>query len=79
MTRKPSRYRTILGVAIAALVAAWLPFSVMYVNAVTKHAIVTWKSGHGVVTTKSSGGQTPVSTAAASAAPHTTAVTTRAS
>jgi hypothetical protein len=33
----------VLGIAVAALVAAWLPFSILYVNAVTKHAIAAAK------------------------------------
>jgi hypothetical protein len=32
-----------LGIAVAAMVAAWLPFSILYVNAVTKHAIAAAK------------------------------------
>lgn len=36
--RRRSLYRTILGIAIAAIIAAWLPFSVLYVTAVNKHA-----------------------------------------
>jgi hypothetical protein len=35
----------VLGVAVAALVAAWLPFSILYVSAVTKHAIAAAKLG----------------------------------
>lgn len=41
-TRKaPARsplYRTVLSIAVAALVAAWLPFSVLYISALSKHA-----------------------------------------
>ena len=68
--RRPSLYRTVLAVAVAALLAAWLPFSVMYVSALQKRtavAAVTWKAGHRVVTTKTSGGQV-VQTAAKSSA-----------
>ena len=39
--RKPSLYRTVLSIAIAALVAAWLPFSVLYINALSKHPATT--------------------------------------
>ncbi len=61
--RRPSLYRTVLSIAIAALVAAWLPFSVMYVEALNKRAavpatVVTSKSGRPVVITRTSGGQT---------------------
>jgi hypothetical protein len=31
-------YRTVLSVAIAAFVAAWLPFSLLYIDALTKRA-----------------------------------------
>jgi hypothetical protein len=82
--RRSSLYRTVLGVAVAALLAAWLPFSVMYVNAVQKSAVasVTLKAGHPVLTTKTSGGQVVQTAAPASAGkPVQTAVpvTTRAS
>jgi hypothetical protein len=36
--RRPSLYRTVLSIAVAALIAAWLPFSVLYVTAVHNHA-----------------------------------------
>ncbi len=58
MTSRRSLYRTVLSLAVAALVAAALPFSLMYVNAMTNRAAVTWRSGHAVVTTRTSGGQT---------------------
>ena len=56
-------YRTVLSLAVAALVAAWLPFSVFYVTALnhTPAAQVTSLTyGHGnrTVTTRTSGGQT---------------------
>jgi len=35
--RKPL-YRTVLGIAVASLVAAWLPFSVLYIGALSRHA-----------------------------------------
>ncbi len=85
VNRRRSLYRTVLGVAVAALLAAFLPFTVMYVNALDKRAaaaVVTWKSGRPVLTTKTSGGQV-VQTAApvAAAAPTQTpvSVTTRSS
>jgi hypothetical protein len=34
--RHPSVYRTVLSLAIAAVVAAWLPFSVFYIAALNK-------------------------------------------
>ena len=33
---RPSLYRTVLSLGIAAIVAAWLPFSVLYINALSK-------------------------------------------
>jgi hypothetical protein len=82
--RRPSLYRTVLGVAIAALLAAWLPFSVFYISALNKPATVattTWKSGSRLVTTRTSGGQTVRTSATANSrqvqAP--TPVTTRVS
>jgi uncharacterized membrane protein len=35
--RRPSLYRTVLSLGIAAIVAAWLPFSILYINALSKH------------------------------------------
>jgi hypothetical protein len=35
---RPPLYRTVLSIAVAALVAASLPFSVLYINALSKHA-----------------------------------------
>lgn len=84
--RRRPLYRTVLGVAIAALMAAWLPFTVMYVTAINQRAsvaVATWKSGHPVLSTKTSGGgviptSTPVA-AATQAKPAPAAVVTRAS
>ncbi len=36
--RRPSLYRTVLSLGIAAIVAAWLPFSVLYIDALSKRA-----------------------------------------
>jgi hypothetical protein len=33
--RRASLYRTVLSLGIAAIVAAWLPFSVLYINALS--------------------------------------------
>jgi hypothetical protein len=33
--RHPSLYRTVLSLGIAAIVAAWLPFSFLYINALS--------------------------------------------
>ena len=66
--RRPRVYRTALGIALAALLAAWLPFSILYVNALTNPAlVVATKSGPVLRTTASgsvqavttSGGQAP--------------------
>ncbi len=35
-TRRPSLYTTVLSLAIAAIAATWLPFSVLYINALSK-------------------------------------------
>jgi hypothetical protein len=62
MTKKRPLYRTVLSLAVAALVAAWLPFSVLYVNALhakpAQVASVTFIGGKRIVTTRTSGGQT---------------------
>jgi hypothetical protein len=36
--RRASLYRRVLSLAVAAVVAAWLPFSVLYVNALSNRA-----------------------------------------
>jgi cytoskeletal protein RodZ len=36
--RRPSLYRTVLSLGIAAVVAVWLPFSMFYITAVNKRA-----------------------------------------
>jgi hypothetical protein len=85
--RRPSLYRTVLSIAVAVLVAAWLPFSVMYVDALNKRAavpatVVSSKSGRPVVVTRTSGGQTVQTgapTTAGKPAPAPTPVTTRVS
>jgi hypothetical protein len=56
-------YRTVLSLAVAALVAAWLPFSVFYVTALShtpaaQVASLTYSHGKQIVTTRTSGGQT---------------------
>jgi hypothetical protein len=67
--RRPSIYRTALGIALATLVAAWLPFSILYINALTKHAVIVAKAGSAPHTASSGAGQptqplTPVTTRA---------------
>jgi hypothetical protein len=64
---KPPVYRTALGIAVAALVAAWLPFSILYINALTNHAVTVAKAGPAAQTAGASAGQpaqplTPVTT-----------------
>jgi hypothetical protein len=71
--RRRPLYRTVLSLAVAALVAAWLPFTVFYVTAVhhppaAQVSSVTYSHGQQIVTTRTSGGQTvrvPASPAAA--------------
>lgn len=63
-TPRRSLRRTVLGVTAAALVAAWLPFTVIFVNAI-QHPVApivsvkagSVKPGQRVVTTRTSGGQ----------------------
>ena len=55
--RKPPVYRTVLGVAVAALVAAWLPFSILYIDALTNHAVTVAKAGSAPHTASASAGQ----------------------
>jgi hypothetical protein len=56
---RTSLRRTVLGIAVAALVAAWLPFLVLYTGTASNSSVVVSKSGSAVVT-KTSGGQTRV-------------------
>jgi hypothetical protein len=50
-----SLYRTILGIVVGALVAAWLPFSILYINALSRHAVAAAKAG-GAPQTAGAGG-----------------------
>jgi hypothetical protein len=85
--RGPSLYRAVLSIAVAALVAAWLPFSVMYLDALNKRAavpasLVAARSGRAVAITRTSGAQTVQTAAPVTAAKPTRAtmpVTTRVS
>jgi hypothetical protein len=36
--QRRSLYRTVLSLGIAAIAATWLPFSFLYINALSKHA-----------------------------------------
>jgi hypothetical protein len=70
-TRRPL-YRTVLSLAVAALVAAWLPFSVFYVTALNHKPAaqvtsLTYTHGKRIVTTRTSGGQTVRTVAGAGA------------
>ena len=79
-TNKTPLYRTVLGIAVAAILAATLPFTALYVSAASNHSVVVSKSGHAVVVTKTSGGQTLVSTGGGTTAKQQApAVTTRTS
>jgi hypothetical protein len=80
---KPRRslYRTVLSLGVAALVAAWLPFMVLYTSApAPRRTVVTAVSGkqRAVIVTSASGTR---STVLASAAPNAqpTYVSTRSS
>jgi hypothetical protein len=80
-------YRTVLSLVVAALVAAWLPFTVFYVAAlrhtpVARVTSVTYGHGQRVITTKTSGGTVATTMPGATAGPQThpaPAVTTRVS
>jgi hypothetical protein len=68
--RRRSLYRTVLSLGVAALVAAWLPFLVLYTAAPTQRAVaVTSVAGkqRTVIVTSASGTR---STVLASAAPN---------
>jgi hypothetical protein len=67
--RRPSLYRTVLGLGIAAIVAAWLPFSGLYINALSKR----------VATLNATSTLHMVSTSAGHSATTLTPVTTRTS
>ena len=57
--RRQRLYRTVLSIAVAALVAAWLPFSILYINALSKHAAVVAKAGS-AAQRAGAGGRQPV-------------------
>jgi hypothetical protein len=61
--RRPRVYRTVLGIALAALLAAWLPFSILYVNALTNHALVVASKSGPVLRTTASGAAQPAQSA----------------
>ena len=59
---RPSLYRRVLSLGVAAIVAAWLPFSVMYISALNRHATPVV-----AVSTSHNGGSTRVVTTASGA------------
>jgi hypothetical protein len=64
--RRASLYRTVLSLGIAAIVAAWLPFSVLYINALSNR-VATVKATSPIRTASAPAGQpattlTPVAT-----------------
>ena len=80
--RRPSLYRTVLSLAIAAVVAAWLPFSMFYITAVNKQAtpVSAISAPHSTtgttrVVTTSSGATQVVSASAGTASTGTRAAT----
>ena len=86
--RRPSLYRTVLSLGIAAVVAAWLPFSMFYITALNKRAtsVSTISAPHStigtahVVTTASGATQLVAANSSTGATAGTpTPVTTRAS
>ncbi len=73
-------YRTVLSLAVAAVVAAWLPFTVFYVTALNhtppaQVASLTYSHGTRIVTTRTSGGQTVRTVVGAGGNHQTTSVT----
>jgi len=74
--RRPSLYRTVLSIAVAGLVAAWLPFSLFYINALSKHRTAPVATvAAAKPTAAASGAQTATAPAAVTApAPVTTRV-----
>ena len=73
-------YRTALSLAVAALAAALLPFTVLYVSALSHRpaaqiASVTYSRGQRILTTRTSGGQTVRTVVGSSAQQQTQAVT----
>jgi hypothetical protein len=75
-------YRTVLSIAVASLVAAWLPFSIFYVTALHKQPVVLTRSGSTahLITTGASGGRSVQTLVPGGNAVHTPAlVITRAS
>ena len=74
---RPRLYRTVLGLAVAAIVAAWLPFSMFYVAALDKRpptvAAITaphTRAGTPRVVTTASGATRLVSTGTAAPVTH---------
>jgi hypothetical protein len=59
--RRPSRYRAVLSLGIAAIIAAWLPFSMLYINALTHRVAIVNAIGavHSVSATSSHSPTTP--------------------
>ena len=52
-----SLYRTLLSLSVAALLAAWLPFSVIYINALTTRVSTVAKPSFAIHGTGASTGQ----------------------
>lgn len=65
---RPSLYRTVLSLAVAALVAVSLPFSVFYASAVNKYTAATAISTPASQSTGAQGGSRPVVITTASGA-----------
>ncbi len=55
--RRRSLYRTVLSIGTAAIVAAWLPFSIIYINALGKHASTVASQGASGTARAAAGGQ----------------------
>lgn len=75
-TRRAPLHRTVLSLAVAALVAAWLPFTVFSVSALSHRptaqvASISYSRGQKIVTTRTSGGQTIRTVAGSGGAPQT--------
>ncbi len=65
---RPALYRTVLSLAVAALVAAWIPFSVFYVSALNTHSAPTAISAPATASAGARAGNRPVIITTASGA-----------
>ena len=70
--QRRSLYRTVLSLGIAAIAATWLPFSFLYINALSKHAATVTATPATVTATPAT-----VTATSATAAAHSSGVAAR--